>query len=140
MGIGTAIRSMAAAALSKHLPDRTKKLMFLASLGARLSKRTTFDQGTLHKLNKVMDLCSDDSALKLPVQISQAIWKGDKGVEVLRPDQNIAEMSEEQLEKAVDQLMKASPVWLRYSTTDSPDEIRQDIKTLLLNREILIGG
>jgi hypothetical protein len=135
MSISTTVTALFASFLYRHLPDRTKRLMFLASLSARLSKKTTFDQRTLHKLNQAMSLSADDSALNLPVQISHAIWKGDNGVEILRPNENFAEMTSEKAEELIDGLISAAPKWIHYGKDDK--ELRSDVRELLMNQELL---
>lgn len=118
-----------AGVLSKHLPNRTKRLILFASLSARMCNTTRFDKTTLSKLNQVMLLGSDDNALKLPMQLSKAIWKGDNGVQVLHPEPQAADPDE-----VINRVLDAIPSWLRYGHSET---IRADLKTFMSHQGLL---
>lgn len=115
--------------LSKILPDRTKRLILLASLTAWLSSKTGFDQKTCHKLNTMMQLCSDDNALEFPMLLNKVIWKGDSGNIQLSPEHNNIDLN-----NTVTRLVTQVPCWLRYSDTAT---IKKDISHILENRMLL---
>lgn len=115
--------------LSRIIPDRTKRLILLASLTAWLSNKTGFDQKTCHKLNTMMQLCNDDNALEFPMRISKVIWKGDSGNIQLYPEHTHSD-----LDNTVTRLVDQVPCWLRYSDITS---IRKDISHILENRLLL---
>jgi hypothetical protein len=73
-----AIKEVLVDMLDKHLPRRTKRLLFLASFFASVKdeKEPSFDDPALQKLNQLMRLSNTDSALKLPVHLSRVIWRG----------------------------------------------------------------
>lgn len=132
-----AFKKRAAAFLETHLPNRTKRLVFLASLTARLKGSETFDQETLHKLNKVMILSSSDSALKLPVQLSRAIWHGKTSYEIFNAELDATcSLNQAYLKELASRVISAMPAWLRYA---SDDAIEHDVEQLLENRSIVLG-
>lgn len=61
-------------ALSKYIPVRMKRAMFLASLTAHIKKLTTQDEQVLSRLNALMELCDTQAAMRLPVTYESSIW------------------------------------------------------------------
>lgn len=121
--------------LERHLPNRTKRLIFITSLGARMKNTETFDNATLHKLNQVMTLSSNESALKLPVQLSRAIWRGKSSYEIFNADVQETIKAARIKEMAV-RAIKAMPAWLRY---DRDENIEKDVVQLLSNSPAVLG-
>lgn len=130
------IRKMLISFLNAHLPNRTKRLVFLASLTARLKGSSTFDNETLQKLNKVMELGRTDSALKLPYELSRAIWHGQTSYQILNADVSSATVDVRKKEMAAN-VINTMPVWLRYG---DDLEIEKDVERLLDNKSILLGA
>lgn len=128
MKILTSFRTLVSGVLSKVIPSRTKRLILLSSLYARLRNTTSFDSATIHKLNKALSLCKDDKAIQFPMHLTRAIWRGDRGNVILYPEPNIAE-----LEILVRRVMQTIPSWLRY------DEVSmfKDLYKLFENRSML---
>jgi hypothetical protein len=60
---------------TRVLPERTKRLMFLASLSAHLKETNQMSKESLRKINALFGLSADDNALKFPVHLSHAIWR-----------------------------------------------------------------
>lgn len=110
-----------------HLPFRMKRLVHNASLGAYLEGSTSLDNATINKLNAVMALGSNDSALKLPVLLSRVIWDGKVQTH---------DLSQEAPQSATPDLVaqmttlytQATPKWLRYG---EERVIRSDVEKLL---------
>ncbi len=121
----TSIQSLTTKILTRALPDRTKRLVLLSSLYAWLCNTTQFDDKTINKLNKIMELSSQDSALKFPMQLSSVIWHGDGNSTQLYPAPQLDE------ETMINQILARVPKWLKYSDDRS---VSQDIIKLLANR------
>jgi len=124
-----AIRSGLAGMLGQHLSERTKRILFLASFSAQLKDPSEFDDEMRHKLNQMLELSSDDNALKLPVHLSHAIWRNrpfELGVRLSLKNESVQERAH-LLGKKV---MEAMPKWLRYG-----DDKRMlgDLEQLLRN-------
>lgn len=123
--------------LSKHLPERTKRLVFLASFSARLKGETVYDKETFSKLNQVMALVSEDSAMKLPVHLSKVIWHGRDVADITHADvRTSTTLTKERLQTIATSVLEAMPKWLRY---DSDPAIANDIMKLLNNRNVVLG-
>lgn len=123
------IKSLLSRILTKVLPDRTKRLVLLSSLYARMSGQTSFDSKTISKLNQIMMLSSKDSALEFPMQLSRVIWQRDRGTSVLYPLE-----TQENEEQLVEQIFDKVPQCLLYSDKQA---VSQDIAKLLSQRENL---
>lgn len=124
------VRSGISGLLSRLLPTRTKRLILFASLSARIcDDKTKFNSATLHKLNSVMALSSEDQALALPVQLSKVIWKKDSGNVLLYPTKDAAAA-----EGVVDKIMSEIPGWLKYSNKKG---MREDLQRLLSHQELI---
>lgn len=134
-----AIKEAGVTLLDRYLPRRTKRLMFLASFFARVKDSQvegdpTFDDPILQKLNKLMSLSNSDAALKLPVHLSKAIWRGRTFTEICGEKILVDQVQPDVLDAAVKQIISAMPKWLKYGR---PDDIAKDVKHLLVHRQIL---
>lgn len=136
-GMNGAIRKGVVSLLRDHLPNRTKRLVFLASLAARLKGSDTFDSETLHKLNRVMELGKTDSALKLPYELSRAIWQGKTSYEILDLDFTSSSFNQARKEEMSQRIINAMPSWLRYG---SDKDIFVDVNHLLDNKSLVLGS
>lgn len=137
LGMNGVLRKGFVGLLQEYLPNRTKRLVFLASLAARLKGSESFDTETLHKLNRIMELGKSDSALKLPYGLSRAIWHGKTSYELLSAE--YAESSLDSVRKAemTARIINAMPNWLRYG----PDQdIKVDVGRLLDNKSMVLGN
>lgn len=128
--IGVSVRSHTLSILASVLPNRTKRLVCLASLSAYISGKTRFDQEMIHKLNQVMSLSSADSALKFPMQLGGVIWNSDDGVVVVYP--NAA--TDQEFDNIISKLLRDLPQWLRYADLNT---VETDFRKLFDNRAIL---
>lgn len=114
--------------LGTHLSKRMKRLILLASVSGRLKEPDTFNNETLAKLNRVMELGKRDSAIMVPVQLSKAIWYGQNTREIIEDDPSTITSDEERLRRAAMRLYDRSPKWLRYG---SAEEVLPDLIKLL---------
>lgn len=125
------IKSAFSGLLGRMLPTRTKRLILFASLSARFcGDKTKFNSTTLHKLNSVMSLSSEDKALALPVHLSQVIWKGDAGNVVLYPTSSDAQPADD----VVNAILNEIPEWLRYGNLKG---MREDLVQLMSHQELI---
>jgi len=124
-----AIRRLAASLFSR-LPDRTKRAVLFTSIVA-CRDRQPVNRATLHKLNTIMALCENDSALELPMKLSRVIWSGERGNVVmysLDPENPIS------VEQTAEDLITLIPGWLKYG---NPKGLREDLVKLLTLRQEL---
>jgi hypothetical protein len=117
---------------TRVLPERTKRLMFLASLSAHLKETNQMSTESLRKINELFSLSADDNALKFPVHLSHAIWRNRP----LEPGVRQSLTSEDKLPKAgpaiaaiARKVIDAMPACLRY---DEP-KMESDVVDLLRN-------
>jgi Fic family protein len=108
--------------LEAKMPRRTKRLTSLASLLAHKKGTTTLDRETIAKLNALMDLGSNDAALKLPVQLSRVIWNGRVQPVTVSPTQG------QSISQLAVKVMQDFPGWLRY---DDEPVIQADVEALI---------
>lgn len=121
--------------LDRHLPARTKRLIFLASLSARLKGSTSFTRDTVHRLNTVMALASDEASINLPVQLSRVIWHTPPVMQFDAQELG-AILTQDRLHHLCEEIQQRMPAWLRYSDERS---IRHDVEKLLTNRTAVFG-
>jgi hypothetical protein len=135
--ITTVVRRGAIAFLDRHLQGRTKRLIFLASLSARLKDSSKLDHDTMKKLNTLMDLCKDESAIKLPVELSKVIWHGKASYEICRDQvSSLSSLSSDRINLISTRVLTAMPAWLRYG---NDDEMQKDVAKLLTCRTAVLG-
>ncbi len=126
-----AVHTVLSLLLGRVLDDRMKRLILFASLSAKFcGDKTKFNSATLHKLNNVMALSSNDQALALPVHLSKVIWQGDSDREVLYPTATNPEPEDELVNKIINSI----PEWLRYSNKKG---LREDLVLLLKEQELI---
>lgn len=122
--------------LDGSLPNRGKRVVFLASLAANLGTASSFTKETRIKLNRVMCLASGDSALVVPFELSRVIWRGKSGVEIFHFDPKAAPLTQDMIEQMASSVVKAMPSWLHY---DINEKIQSDVSTLLRHRMEVFG-
>jgi hypothetical protein len=128
-GVTVGMRVRFSSMLDRHLPERTKRLLFLASFSAQLKAPQEFNREMLHKLNKMLDLSADDAALKFPIHISGAIWRN-------RPFEAGTRIDTRTLQDQTDvrglgmRIVSAMPKWLRYG---DDGRMLGDVERLLRN-------
>jgi hypothetical protein len=126
---------MFARILGQFLPDRTKRMMFLASFSARVKDSPVMDIEVMKKLNRVLTLSSSESALKLPIHLSHAIWRGRSFVDICgEPEILEGRITPDRVQSASRKAVLEMPSWLRYSKIE---EIERDVKLLLVHSSML---
>lgn len=122
--------------INKIIPDRTKRLVLLASLMAELVDLKSFNKETLQKLNAVMHLCTYIDAMKLPISLSNVIWHGKTSYELFNTKDIVhADLNTAAIKTLSESIVDKVPTWLRYGDTST---IVKDIQELLRNRGMLV--
>ena len=104
------------------IPTRTKRLVFLTSLVSQLVEKHNPTQETLHKLNALMNICTLEDSMRLPVTLSDAIWSNKTPV-TLMVDIDSTKIS-------ASNIINKSPRWLKYGKNE---DMVKDIETILNN-------
>jgi len=114
-------------ALLSLLPDRTKRMMFVASVAGAAQEKDDLGDEVLSRLNGLMKLCSSDRAMELPVKLNKVIWNGEVVHDVNRVAQENGKASPEAMAEALAKLKDSMPAWMRYDG----DMVDADLKTLV---------
>lgn len=133
-GISDWIHSFFTSMLNHYLPNRTKRLVFLASLTARLKETQSPDTETISKLNRAMELAKSDSAIKLPYELSRAIWHGKTSYQIFNADISQESLHPIRVKEMSTSVLLAMPSWLRYG---SDTDMEQDVSKLLDRRSMV---
>lgn len=104
------------------LPMRSKRLLFLASLAARLVRDGVFNAETMQKLNASLQLAHSENALQLPVTVCHRIWDADTSKKIFSEIHGdyagdsclLFEDAQQVCRRAVE----LTPAWLRYGSVD----------------------
>lgn len=109
------------------LPAHAKKLLWLASLHARLVHDELMTDIGLEKLNQTMGLSNSYTALKLPATISTTLWKQEELDAVVKNIKaNGSEcLTPEEADRLCSTVLKITPDWLRYDPIDMFIDLRQ---------------
>lgn len=112
--------------LCEHLSKRMKRLILLASVSGRFKEPDTFNNETLAKLNKVMEMSSRDAALMPAVHLSRAIWHGKTSREIIEDEPSTISSDEARITSAAYRIIAMCPQWLRYGEDNEmlPDLIK----------------
>ena len=122
--------------LAAYLPKRMKRLILLASISGRFKEPETFNNETLAKLNRVMEMGKRDSALMPAVHLSRAIWHGKTSSEIIEDDPSMISSDESRITRAAYRIYELSPKWLRYGDTA---EMLSDLMKLLRVQPALLS-
>ena len=132
--------------LRKVLPPKTKRLIFLTSLTARIKDTDVFDVDTVRKLNHVMSLAHRDSELTVPVSLNRVIWHNQTACNILNIDNEacihnlnvngIDYRDTSNVGKMSDSVISLMPDWLLYADIN---EIKHDVIQLLSNYNKIIA-
>ena len=112
------------------MPERLVRILFLSSLYGRLFNVRTLDPEIYHKLNRVLEIASNDSALGMGMQFSQAFWNG-RGLSVIGTELNTYNqlvLTKEAEKEIVDKIITITPKWLTYSRESMVDDITKMIQ------------
>lgn len=111
------------------LSDRMKRLVLISSLVAKVKGQRELDPVTMSKLNKLMELCASENAMKLPVALAPTIW--DESIDELSQQLvNPVQPDESRLRDMVQRVLVMIPSSLRY---DANPILERDLKRLFSN-------
>ena len=119
------------------LPERLKRLIFVASFTTEASAQEVLDPITARSINELLDVCAREGSLELPSRMHRVIWRGRN---VTAPVDAVISASTEDVTTdkqsvigpAVSAIPKQIPKWLAYPQAGA------DIESILKNhRKIL---
>lgn len=116
------------------IPERLKRLIFVASFTTEASAQEVIDPITARSINDLLDVCSREGSLELPSRMHRLIWSGR---DVKSPVNIVVETTGTTEDRAVigpavAAIMKQIPKWLTYP------QVAADIESILKNhRQIL---
>lgn len=109
--------------LVNRMPSHSKRLIYLASLTGVINGVREPDENFIKKLNEVLNLSdSGDSALKLPIYVSDLIWKNKENIE-----KDLATLKDPLAQpntkkECIGRIQECTPSWLRYASNDIVEE------------------
>lgn len=133
----TSLRNALVRAVGKMLPNRTKKLILLSSLHAKINSVSRPDRAIARKLNQTMALSTSYDALLFPMQLGTRFWKSSISVECGGINQikiedlgdiALTRLTKAQMRIVSDQILKIVPDWLMYG---SKRQMKQDLTKML---------
>lgn len=117
----------------RFLPNRMKRLTFLASLAAVAKNTEEPNQEMIQKLNNLLGLASTgDAALKLPISVSSLIWSNK---DIVVGDIYLLSKSHDgapYVLESAERIVNALPTWFLY---DNKENIVHDILELFTSCE-----
>lgn len=124
--------------LEKRLPSRTKRLIFLASLSAKVTTEgDQFDPETLRKINSLLRICGSEKAMNLPIHLNEVIWNNEVVCDVEKlMALDGKEEQEELVQSFVQSVMAVMPKWLKYGRQG---DTQKDLETLFRNSKFVFG-
>lgn len=114
----------------RRLPDRAKRMIFVASLSATVKHTSELDASFLKKLNALMGLCRNADSLRIPAPVIKVIWDGRIVHDVSRVFTESKTVSDRDISLVISSIKNQIPDWLNYGETD----IDHDLKTLIEHR------
>lgn len=124
------------AMLDRHLSQRMKRLVFLASLTARLKGEENLDAETLHKLNVTMELATRDNSLLLPAHLNKIIWSSMSAHNSINEIAIQGDWTKTRIRRICQCVLLAMPCWLRYA---DDNDIARDVERLLTQHKTVFG-
>jgi hypothetical protein len=99
------------------LPDRMKRIMYLASLMAIAKDSNIPEEKLISKLNKVLKLSTtNDAALKLPIFLSQLIWSNETVFKADIETLTNCDSTDALAIESADRITSSIPSWFTYSS------------------------
>lgn len=126
--------------LSRVLPPKVKRMVFISSLAAYIKQLDEVDDYMADQLNLILGLTDDSRNLRLPMHFSTSLWKGsDK--ELLETahcsrisDLTLRGLTLSESRKVANIIISRAPKWLIYT---SKTKLREEIYKLFLSLEII---
>ena len=107
------------------LPSRTKRLILVTSLTARVKNDPDLDRATLKRLNELLDLCSSENAMRLPAHLSSVIWNGESVASIQPALVGKEQIADKKVSELVLYFKQSIPLWLRYDDAEVESDLRQ---------------
>lgn len=120
------------------LPSRTKRMVFLTTLTAKVTGLKEMDRVTRVQLQSQFNLCKDPDAIALPLAYNEKIWGNrpiDSLIERVLDETNNIGITEQELTRYARQIVAMMPCWLVYGQTM---EIVKEVRLLLSSRNELL--
>lgn len=113
------------------LPERLKRLIFVASFTTEASAQEVIDPITARSINELLDVCSREASLELPSRMHRLIWNGRN---VRSMVDLVADSAEDRatLGPAITAIVKQIPKWLTYPN------VAADIESILRNHKKIL--
>ena len=133
--------------LDGFLPRRVKRMIFLSSLLAYIQGNHKPDEELVNKLNQLLHLSNSAKSAMVPPLLNERIWAdvvsrtepvGNTGIVLAKlSEMPRATIVTSQARILSDNIIRKSPQWLRYGTTN---QMRADLVKLLVNVNNLQNG
>lgn len=117
------------------VPSKGKKMMYIVSIYSQLVEDKILEATTLDKLNMKLNLACQPEALRLPMELGEAIWKDISFKDLFKEelgqyyytcdDIHCIPFDEAQIISA--KIVERTPAWLRY---DDKVSMVRDVATL----------
>lgn len=127
-------RTVMGSILSKLVNQHTKRIIFISSLYARISRIDRLQQSAVEKLNQLMVLATNEKSLTFSARFHGLVWRGTGITTVLSPENLRPLMSEDQRRELSAQVVDMAPRCLRYGKS----EMIRDVQRLLFQSNDLV--
>ena len=123
--------------LITKMPARMKRMMFFASLIARIRNTSNLDMETAHSLNTALNLANSDTSLMLPAMMSEKIWSSVPGIEEVIHIFKMRNWATDKLNDICKKIVDIIPDFLVYS---SKKRMQEDVECLIRQHpDVLLG-
>jgi hypothetical protein len=122
--------------LDGALSYRHKRMVFFASLTARLRDTEDLDAVTRRNLNDAMQLATRDDALSLAARTSKLIWKSVTDFDSIKEQIMRQDWSKENISKICTAILQRIPDWLFYSNRKT---MAADVELYIRHHQVVIG-
>lgn len=105
--------------LATFLPNKVKRITYLATLHARLVRDGVFQQELLGKVNQTLQIVKDERALITTASMYKRLW-GDEQIRPLFKHTDFSKsmcLPYDEAERISQELVNMMPDWLRYAKT-----------------------
>lgn len=112
--------------LAMILPERIKRLLFVASLAGYVKATTELDDKTMSQINELFSLCTVENAMRFPLSINSIIWHERS----IRDDYNdivhdTASFSDARVKLFIGRVKSSIPKWMLYDNAQLDDDVRK---------------
>jgi hypothetical protein len=127
------VRTAMGSILSKLVNEHTKRIIFITSLYARVSRIDKLQQSAMVKLNQLMVLATNESSLPFSARLHQLVWGGTDLTDVLTPELLQSRLNEDQRRELSTQVVDMTPKCLRYGKL----AMIKDVQKLLFQNDLV---